>query len=224
MLALLNSHTFNTRDSSQPKPVNQHALLNKLIGKKPARCYTTLEITKLVLQTDPASARLRFGHLSQQWLCAAYTSNEMANSSSQSSLLTFQVILQQPRALPFSVVLVALSCTFEKLGNTVQTAKNMYLQQEITNLNCYFLMSFNWMSGRTVNPQGVLGPEPEGSSCVSACSGGPEVQPKLFSSFLSPDRKSWMAVSIWGRKVWFIFGSTTWVMILSTPDSSMPDP
>lgn len=80
------------------------------------------------------------------------------------------------------------------------------------------------MSSLKRKPQGVLGPEAEGGSCVSIGSGGPGVQPKLFSSFLSPDRKSWMAVSIWGRKVWFIFGSTTWVMILSTPDSSMPDP
>lgn len=41
-----------------------------------------LDNIKVVLQTDSASALLHIVHLSPQWLCAAYTSNEMANSSS----------------------------------------------------------------------------------------------------------------------------------------------
>lgn len=86
--------------------------------------------------------------------------------------------------------------------------------------NLLLTLNYIWVLNK---PQGVLGPEPDGTSCVSGCSDGTEVQLKLFSSFLSPDKKSWMAVSICGRKLWFIFGSTTWVMILSTPDSSMPD-
>lgn len=67
----------------------------------------------------------------------------------------------------------------------------MFLPQEITDLNISkFPVSFKCMSGLTAKPQGVLGPEAEGGSCVSVGSGGPGVQPKLFSSFLSPDRKS----------------------------------
>lgn len=79
----------------------------------------------------------------------------------------------------------------------METAKNMFLQQENTDLNISkFPVAVNCMSGLKAKPQGVFGPEAEGGSCVSVGSGGPGVQPKLFSSFLSPDRKSWMAVSI----------------------------
>lgn len=50
--------------------------------------------------------------------------------------------------------------------------------------------------------QGVLGPEADGASCASVCcSDDVELELVAFSSFLSPDKKSWMAVSILGRKV-----------------------
>lgn len=43
------------------------------------------------------------------------------------------------------------------------------------------------------------------------------------SSFFSEARKSWIAFSMCGRKIWFSLGSTTWVIIRSTPDSNIPD-
>lgn len=72
-------------------------------------------------------------------------------------------------------------------------------------------------------PQGVLGPEAQVGADVSVCSDGARLELEALSSFLFPERNSWTAVSICGRKVWFILGSTTWVIIRSTPDSNMPD-
>lgn len=75
--------------------------------------------------------------------------------------------------------------------------KNMFLQQKDRDLTVSkFPVAFNCMAGLKPKPQGVLGPEADGGSCVSVGSGGPGVGAKLFSSFLSPERKSWMAVSI----------------------------
>lgn len=44
-----------------------------------------------------------------------------------------------------------------------------------------------------------------------------------MSSFFCAARKSWIAFSICGLKMWLSFGSTTWEIILSTPASSIPD-
>lgn len=70
-----------------------------------------------------------------------------------------------------------------------------------------------------VSPHGVLG-----AALLTSCGSASDVAvlgPP--SSFFSMDKKSWMASSICGRKMWFSLGSTTCVIILSTPDSSMPD-
>lgn len=47
--------------------------------------------------------------------------------------------------------------------------------------------------------------------------------PLASSLWFSVARNSCTAFSTWGLNVWLIFGSTTWEIIRSIPDSSIPD-